>query len=60
MTRMKTECDCYDVHYDLDLTEDTCGCPCHRKLTTEEQQKIDLVKGLFQRAIEAHDKIDYD
>ena len=46
---MKTECDCYDVHYDLDLTEDTCGCPCHRKLTTEEQQKIDLVKGLFQK-----------
>lgn len=23
------ECDCWDVHTNLDLTEATCGCPCH-------------------------------
>lgn len=25
----RSECDCYDVHGNLNLTEDTCGCQCH-------------------------------
>ena len=24
------QCDCYDVHANLDLTEFSCGCSCHR------------------------------
>ena len=23
------ECDCRDVHTNLDLSDETCGCPCH-------------------------------
>lgn len=24
------ECDCWDVHQNLNLDKHTCGCPCHR------------------------------
>ena len=30
------ECDCYDVHANLDLTEASCGCPCHKPLDRPE------------------------
>ena len=23
-------CDCWEVHTNLNLTETTCGCPCHK------------------------------
>lgn len=26
----EAQCDCLDVHASVNLTEDTCGCPCHK------------------------------
>lgn len=28
---VRVECDCWSVHDNLNLTADTCGCPCHEK-----------------------------
>ena len=28
--RAKLPCDCWDVHENLDLTEYSCGCDCHK------------------------------
>ena len=26
----ESRCDCWDAHADADVTEDTCGCRCHK------------------------------
>lgn len=36
-------CDCWDVHANLNLNRDTCGCPCHQE---DEKKKKKLIKSI--------------
>ena len=27
----ENDCDCLDVHWNLDLTDGSCGCSCHKE-----------------------------
>jgi hypothetical protein len=51
-------CDCWDVHKNLDLDRHTCGCACHgyvrdldafKRVQTAEDDEIDKVKGEVKR-----------